>query len=79
MKRPAHGEPVTLITDDPTGVIRLPGLVTADHGPDYEYRYLVVCAGYELFPSGRIFRSPGGMYVTWASAAMIERVVEEAA
>lgn len=56
----------------------IPGVVTVDHGPAVEYRFLVVCAGYEEFPRG-IYHSPGALFVIWASDADIECVEQVAA
>lgn len=74
------GTPVWLSVTDPRGVWHaIPAVVTVDHGPVFEYRYLTVAAGYEEFPSGQVLRSPSGMYVTWASDEMIAERRQEAA
>jgi hypothetical protein len=72
--------PVWLSIVDARGVWHaIPAVVTVDHGPIFEYRYLTVAAGYEEFPSGQVLRSPAGQYVTWASDEMIAERRQEAA
>ena len=56
----------------------IPGRLECDHGPAFEHRYLVVANGYEDF-GPRVLPSPCGLYVTWASEAMIDVVRAEAA
>lgn len=71
--------PCDLILRDHRGVLyRVPGWVTKDHGPAFEYRLLVICPGYEDFGSA-VNVAPGSMYCTWARLADVSMREAEAA
>lgn len=74
------GTPVWLALADYRGVYyTIPGVVEKDHGPAFDYRLLVVCAGYDDFGS-HVERAPGCQYVTWARLADVSvRAEQEAA